>query len=70
MKGSPLLSPKVGRESEEDPRFNLMKKKSPSKAYDDKETAKDSNSNSNSNVNSNNSSMTYQYGKNDKNNRM
>ena len=63
MKGSPLLSPKVNKDAEEDPRFNLMKKKSPSKAYDDKETASNSN-------NSNNRSVTYQYAKNDRNNKM
>ena len=61
MKGSPLLSPKGSREAEEDPRFNLMKKKSPSKAYDDKD---------NSTTNGSNSSASYQYAKNDRNNRM
>lgn len=44
MKNSPLLSPKIsktdsGKEKEEDNRNYLMKKKSPMKAFDEKEPA-------------------------------
>ena len=53
----------MSREGEDDPRFNLMKKKSPSKAFEDKD-------NSTTNGSSENSSVTYQYAKNDRSNRM
>ena len=70
MKNSPLLSPKVVKQDstkEEDNRQYLMKKKSPLKAFEEKEPS--ANINASINYNQNNLMKNEQYAKNDRSNR-
>lgn len=72
MKNAPLLSPKIIKQEsngtkEEDARQYLMKKKSPMKAFDEKEPS--ANINTSINYNQNNLLKNEQYAKNDRSNR-
>lgn len=70
LKTSPVLSPKVTKQEttkEEESRQYLMKKKSPLKAFDDKEPT--ANINTSINYNQNTLLKNEQYAKNDRSNR-